>query len=36
VEAGPTRTEELEKEALKDILEIIKKFPQIKTVDLTG
>jgi len=36
VEAGPTRTEELEETALKDILEIIKKFPQIKTVDLTG
>ena len=36
VEAGPTRTEELEETALKDIMEIIKKFSQIKTVDLTG
>ena len=36
VEAWPTRTEELELEALKDILKIIKKFPQIQTVDLTG
>jgi len=36
VEAGPTRTEELEVEAMKDILEIIKNFPQITTVDLTG
>ena len=36
VEAWPTRTEELEETALKDILEIIKKFPQIKVIDLTG
>ncbi len=36
VEAGPTRTEELEIEALEDILKIIKKFSQIQTVDLTG
>jgi len=36
VEAGPHRTEELEEEALQDILRIIEKFPEIKTVDLTG
>ena len=36
VEAWPHRTEELESEALNDILDIIKRFPEIKTVDLTG
>jgi radical SAM/Cys-rich protein len=36
VEAWPTRTEELEETVLKDILEIIKNFPQIKIIDLTG
>lgn len=35
VEAWPTRKEELEKTALEKIIEIIKKFPQIKTIDLT-
>jgi len=36
VEAWPDRTEELEDSALKNILKILEKFPQIKTVDLTG
>lgn len=36
VEAGPHRTEELSQAALVDLLELIERFPQIKTVDLTG
>jgi len=36
VEASPKRTEELTPEICQQIIEIIKQFPQIKTVDLTG
>lgn len=36
VEAGPHRTEELSTSVIEDIITIIKTFPQIKTVDLTG
>ncbi len=36
VDAGPHRTEELNTGALEDILEIIERFDQIQTVDLTG
>lgn len=36
VEAGPKRTEELTSELCEQLIELIYKFPQIKTVDLTG
>ncbi|MDJ0556526.1 MAG: arsenosugar biosynthesis radical SAM protein ArsS [Microcoleaceae cyanobacterium MO_207.B10] len=36
VEAGPKRTEELSSEICQQLIELIHKFPQIKTVDLTG
>ncbi|PSO60215.1 MAG: DUF3641 domain-containing protein [Cyanobacteria bacterium QH_10_48_56] len=36
VEAGPKKTEELSPEICEQLLEIINKFPQIETVDLTG
>ncbi|MEO0350588.1 MAG: arsenosugar biosynthesis radical SAM (seleno)protein ArsS [Cyanobacteria bacterium P01_A01_bin.15] len=36
VEAGPHRTEELSPEVCDRIVEIIHRFPQIQTVDLTG
>ncbi|NEQ97693.1 MAG: radical SAM/Cys-rich domain protein [Cyanothece sp. SIO2G6] len=36
VEAGPKRTEELSPEICDQLLAIIRRFPQIKTVDLTG
>ncbi|ELS03493.1 putative Fe-S oxidoreductase [Xenococcus sp. PCC 7305] len=36
VEAGPKRTEELSPEVCQQIIEIINRFPQIETVDLTG
>lgn len=36
VEAGPTRTEELSPEICDRLIEIIHRFPQIQTVDLTG
>ena len=36
VEAGPKRTEELSPEICQQIVELIARFPQIKTVDLTG
>ncbi|MCW6035865.1 arsenosugar biosynthesis radical SAM protein ArsS [Spirulina subsalsa FACHB-351] len=36
VEAGPQRTEELTPEICQQLLEIIARFPQIQTVDLTG
>jgi radical SAM/Cys-rich protein len=36
VEASPSRTEELSPQVCEQILQLIKKFPQIKTVDLTG
>ncbi|MGC9525817.1 MAG: arsenosugar biosynthesis radical SAM (seleno)protein ArsS [Limnospira sp.] len=36
VEAGPTRTEELTPEICGQLVELIRRFPQIKTVDLTG
>jgi radical SAM/Cys-rich protein len=36
VEASPNRTEELSPEICQQIIEIISKFPQIETVDLTG
>mgnify|MGYP001791576831 CR=1 FL=1 len=36
VDAGPTRTEELSMEACDRLLEVIDRFPQIETVDLTG
>jgi radical SAM/Cys-rich protein len=36
VEASPTRTEELSPEICDQLIEIIRKFPQIQTVDLTG
>lgn len=36
VEAGPKRTEELSPEICSQLQTIITKFPQIKTVDLTG
>lgn len=36
VEAGPHRTEELSPVVLAQLLEIIERFPQITTVDLTG
>ena len=36
VEASPKRTEELSPEVCQQIIEIIDRFPQIETVDLTG
>ena len=36
VEAGPTRTEELSPDVCGQLIELIQKFPQIETVDLTG
>ncbi len=36
VEASPKRTEELTPEICHQLIELINKFPQIKTVDLTG
>lgn len=36
VEASPKRTEELSPEICAQLIELIEKFPQIKTVDLTG
>ena len=36
VEASPKRTEELSTEVCQQIIEIINRFPQIETVDLTG
>ncbi|MGB3402281.1 MAG: arsenosugar biosynthesis radical SAM (seleno)protein ArsS [Microcoleaceae cyanobacterium] len=36
VEAGPNRTEELSEEVCQQLIEMIHRFPQIKTVDLTG
>ncbi|MBS0016875.1 MAG: arsenosugar biosynthesis radical SAM protein ArsS [Arthrospira sp. SH-MAG29] len=36
VEAGPRRTEELTPEICEQLIELIRRFPQIKTVDLTG
>lgn len=36
VEAGPKRTEELSLEVCEQIIEVINRFPQIETVDLTG
>jgi radical SAM/Cys-rich protein len=36
VEAGPKRTEELSPEICQQIIELIHRFPQIQTVDLTG
>lgn len=36
VEAGPHRTEELSPDTCNQLIEIIRNFPQIQTVDLTG
>jgi radical SAM/Cys-rich protein len=36
VEAGPKRTEEMSPEVCEQLIEIINRFPQIRTVDLTG
>ncbi|NEP55785.1 MAG: radical SAM/Cys-rich domain protein [Symploca sp. SIO2G7] len=36
VEAGPRRTEELTPEICNQLIELIYRFPQIKTIDLTG
>jgi radical SAM/Cys-rich protein len=36
VEAGPKRTEEISPEVCEQLIELIHKFPQIQTVDLTG
>ncbi|ACK68010.1 Radical SAM domain protein [Rippkaea orientalis PCC 8801] len=36
VEASPKRTEELSPEICQQLIELITRFPQIKTVDLTG
>lgn len=36
VEAGPKRTEELSPEICAQLIELIERFPQIQTVDLTG
>ncbi len=36
VEASPQRTEELSPEICQQLIELINRFPQIKTVDLTG
>ena len=36
VEAGPKRTEELSPEVCQQLIEVIRQFPQIQIVDLTG
>ncbi|PSN18561.1 DUF3641 domain-containing protein [filamentous cyanobacterium CCP5] len=36
VEAGPKRTEELSPEVCEQLVELIRRFPQVATVDLTG
>jgi radical SAM/Cys-rich protein len=36
VEASPKRTEELSEEICQQLIELIQRFPQIETVDLTG
>jgi len=36
VEAGPHRTEELSQPVLAQLLEVLDRFPQLQTVDLTG
>jgi radical SAM/Cys-rich protein len=36
VEASPKRTEELDREICQQLIELIERFPQITTVDLTG
>lgn len=36
VEAGPNRTEELTPNICEQLIELIRRFPQIETVDLTG
>ena len=36
VEAGPKRTEELSAEICQQLIELVDRFPQIETVDLTG
>ncbi len=36
VEAGPHRTEELSPEVCQQLVELIHRFPQLKTLDLTG
>lgn len=36
VEAGPYRTEELSHSVLEQLLQLIDRFPQIQTIDLTG
>ncbi len=36
VEAGPKRTEELTHDVCDQLIEVIRQFPQIETVDLTG
>lgn len=36
VEAGPKRTEELSPEVCAQLIEVIRRFPQLQTVDLTG
>jgi radical SAM/Cys-rich protein len=36
VEAGPNRTEELSPEVCQQLIELIHRFPQIQTIDLTG
>ncbi len=36
VEAGPKRTEELSPEVCQQLIDLIRQFPQIKIVDLTG
>jgi radical SAM/Cys-rich protein len=36
VEAGPKRTEEISPEVCAQLIELIQRFPQIQTVDLTG
>jgi radical SAM/Cys-rich protein len=36
VEAGPKRTEELSAELCEQLIQLIQRFPQVQTVDLTG
>jgi radical SAM/Cys-rich protein len=36
VEAGPNRTEELSPEVCSQLIELIQRFPQLETIDLTG
>lgn len=36
VEAGPKRTEEMSPEVCEQLIEIVHRFPQIETIDLTG